>query len=236
MSEPPIIQPPEPSDDLQFATVEPAVAGTAPAAQAAAAPSCAICHQPIRDAYFSVGDKLVCPDCRGRYARANGSGSPFGRFAKASAFGVVAGIVGALIWWGVRGITHANWGIVAVVVGFLVGGAVRAGSGGRGGRAYQILAVLLTYLAIAGSYVPELYEILRGRAPQPAVVETVIIIAIKAPILLGLKSIIGLFITGFALWEAWKINTRRHVDFTGPYSLGGGAGVLPLPNPAGLQP
>ena len=38
--------------------------------------------------------------------------------------------------------------LIAIVVGLFVGRAVRWGSGGRGGRLYQGLAVVLTYLAI----------------------------------------------------------------------------------------
>ena len=43
-------------------------------------------------------------------------------------------------------------GLVAIVVGLLVGGAVRKGSGARGGWFYQLMAVALTYAAISGSY------------------------------------------------------------------------------------
>src|SRR5439155_3866977 len=45
-------------------------------------------------------------------------------------------------------------GIVAIGVGLLVGIAVRKGSGGRGGRKFQALAMVLTYLSITASYVP----------------------------------------------------------------------------------
>ena len=44
--------------------------------------------------------------------------------------------------------------MVAIAVGFMVGTAVRKGSGGRGGWAYQTLAIALTYLAIVSTYVP----------------------------------------------------------------------------------
>jgi hypothetical protein len=38
----------------------------------------------------------------------------------------------------------------------------------------------------------------------------------------GVMSPIGLLIAAFALWEAWKINTRRQIPIAGPYSLSGG--------------
>jgi hypothetical protein len=44
-------------------------------------------------------------------------------------------------------------------------------------------------------------------------------IAFIAPVLAGLQNIIGLLIIGFALWEAWKINKARQLNFTGPFSV-----------------
>lgn len=145
-----------PSDDLQFSTVEPA-AGSGPAS----APACAACRQPINDVYYAVGDKLICPACRERYAAAQQGGSRIGRLLKATVFGVGAGIVGALVWWGVRRLTGSDFGIIAVAVGFIVGGAVRAGSGARGGFGYQMIALALTYLSIALTFTPDVFTLLR---------------------------------------------------------------------------
>jgi hypothetical protein len=51
-------------------------------------------------------------------------------------------------------------GIVAILVGFMVGKAVRKGSGNRGGAGYQVLAVLITYCCIAANYMPDIAEFL----------------------------------------------------------------------------
>jgi hypothetical protein len=45
-------------------------------------------------------------------------------------------------------------GYLAIGVGYLVGKAMKLGSGGRGGRAYQIAAALLTYAAVSIAAVP----------------------------------------------------------------------------------
>jgi hypothetical protein len=45
-------------------------------------------------------------------------------------------------------------GIVAILIGYMVGYAVRKGAGNRGGRRFQVLAVALTYGAVALAYTP----------------------------------------------------------------------------------
>src|SRR6266566_11816 len=57
-------------------------------------------------------------------------------------------VVGAAVYFGIAALTGYEFGLVAIVVGLLVGGAVRKGSNGRGGRRYQLLAVFLTYTAV----------------------------------------------------------------------------------------
>jgi hypothetical protein len=59
-----------------------------------------------------------------------------------------------LAYFAVVAITGLEFGILAVAVGYVVGIAVRKGSRNRGGWAYQSLAVVLTYFAIAATYVP----------------------------------------------------------------------------------
>ena len=49
-------------------------------------------------------------------------------------------------------------GLVAILIGFMVGAAVRAAAGPGGGRRYQVLAAGLTYCAIVTTYVPFVIE------------------------------------------------------------------------------
>jgi hypothetical protein len=69
-------------------------------------------------------------------------------------FGLGAAAAGSAIYAAVAMITGLEIGLIAILVGIMVGKAVRAGSGGRGGRPQQITAVLLTYFAITTSYLP----------------------------------------------------------------------------------
>jgi hypothetical protein len=162
-----------------------------------------------------------------------------------------------LIWWGIRKATGYEIGLIAVVVGLMVGGAVRAGSRGRGGIGYQLLAMALTYSCITSTYIPEVYgalkkqheerssttqpttnpaddeEIKNMSLPRKVAVFVIFflilfVIALVAPVLAGFQNIIGLLIIAFALWEAWKINKRVVLNFAGPFSLN----MSPPPPPA----
>ena len=58
----------------------------------------------------------------------------------------------------IRKITGYEVGLVSILVGYLVGKAVFFGAGHRGGWSYQLLAVVLTYLAIVSTYLPFVFE------------------------------------------------------------------------------
>jgi len=120
--------------------------------------TCAACNRAISDSYFEVNGKIVCPACRSRLAAEWNRGSSGGRFFKALVLGLFAGAVGAGIWFALLKLFNIELGLVAIVVGLLVGGAVRKGSNGRGGWAYQTLAMFITYSAIVSTYIPFILE------------------------------------------------------------------------------
>jgi len=129
-------------DNLQFAAAESAIPG-----QVVTAPQCVVCHRPIIDAYFTAGNKILCPDCRNQY-EALRAGSGFWRLMKATVLGILAGLLAAAAWFAVGYALHAVFALAAIGVGLLVGGGIRSGSECRGGPGYQVLAVTLTYLAV----------------------------------------------------------------------------------------
>jgi hypothetical protein len=147
---------PAEDDDLQFDVAEPTVP-TPSTRPAAPAQHCLVCRQQINSTYYAIRDKMICPSCCAK-VQAKPPGSKFARLVKATGLGLGAGLVGALIWFLIRRFAHLEIGIVAILVGFMVGKAVRKGSGNRGGRGYQVLAVVLTYCCIAANYMPDVLE------------------------------------------------------------------------------
>jgi len=128
--------------------------------------SCSFCRQPIYDAYFEVNGKNTCESCRYEVEKQRGKGSALGRLLRAAFAGGAAGVVGAGIYYAVVALTGYEIGLVAIVVGFIVGFAVRWGSGGTGGRVYQALAVAITYFAIVSTYVPFIFEAMNEEMKQ----------------------------------------------------------------------
>lgn len=119
--------------------------------------SCSVCKSSLPDQYHVVNGHVVCDRCR-RAAEEEWVQGGAGRLGKAIGLGVLATIACSLAWYLVLKMTGSEFGILAIVVGFVVGGAVRKGSNGRGGWRYQALAIFLTYTAIVSSYVPYVLE------------------------------------------------------------------------------
>jgi len=252
------------SGDLQFDRVEPAEG------QPVSPTACAACQKPLVSFYYQVNGRPACERCKTQIQYDEASGSAVGNLLRASVFGLLAALAGGAIWYAVRATTGYEVGLIAVVVGIMVGGAVRAGCRRRGGVAYQLLAVALTYFGICVQYVPDIIKAIRDQpaqaqnAPNPATsnaapsnpapsnpatvqvaaqpsaslpeapppsshsvpvqiliaVGLLLAFAMAAPFLGGFQNIIGIFIIGFALWEAWKINRRVPMQIEGPFRLG----------------
>ncbi|HEV8264406.1 MAG TPA: hypothetical protein VGQ06_05600 [Gemmatimonadales bacterium] len=155
--------------DLQFNRAEPL--------QGQGGLTCAACRRSIEDTYFEVNGQVVCGACRNVMADQWQRGGSAGRFGKALALGLLAAIACSIVWYIVLVTTDSEFGILAIVVGFVVGKAVNKGSNGRGGWRYQALAIFLTYTAIVSSYVPLVVQAAREQATevaeQPAATDSV---------------------------------------------------------------
>jgi hypothetical protein len=211
--------------------------------------SCANCHAVIERTYFRANAHVVCPKCRVGLATPPKAGGAL-RFWRAFGLGLGAGVIGGGIWYAVSAATGYQIGFIGIIVGLLVGGAVRKGSHARGGWGYQILAMVLTYVTIAMTYVPGLLDEVdkQGAAPLPSASDSgpamrtvgaapgtpppatrpihaprgfIIFLAIIFAFAAPFFSgIMGIVIVGIALYEAWKINKRVTFAFAGPFALG----------------
>jgi len=116
--------------------------------------TCTACHRAITDEYFDVNGQSVCEACRTQLVQLTQTPRGWGLFAKAAVFGVVAAILGAILYYAVIAITDFEIGFVAIAIGYMVGWAIRKATANRGGRRYQVLALVLTYWAVGLAYTP----------------------------------------------------------------------------------
>jgi hypothetical protein len=156
------------AEPLQFDTAEP----VGDAGATATSLACTACSTDITTSYYEVNGAIVCTSCRGTLRAQFAGGSSTGRFGKAVGFGLIAAAVGSGIYYAVLTLTGYEIGLVAIVVGFLVGRAVNRGSQGRGGRAYQVLAVGLTYFAIVTTYIPMIIKSAREQVAVEATADS----------------------------------------------------------------
>lgn len=207
-------------DDLQFERAE---FGAAPPAR-----NCTGCHQPIAGQYFDVNGQPFCEACTASIRQAHGDSPGGAALRRALGAGLIAGAVGSSLYYLVAKISGYQVSIVFIAVGFLVGRAVRWATGGRGGLIYQALAVVLTYAAIAFSWVPFLVEREAGSLGiLDVVMQTPSILSL--PIVIGLDRPFSLVIVGIALWEAWKFTAPVEVAIAGPFPASPAPALPPVP-------
>ena len=226
---------PEPSS-LQFRRAEPIHDG-APVMR------CVACKMPIQGTYYQASGQTICPECARRIQHGQQS-APRASLAKAFLYGGGAALAGCAIYAAVAIVLHAEIGLISILVGYMVGKAIRKGSGGLGGRPQQIMAVLLTYFAITTSYIPVvIYNGMQipvqsagltaaktaaqadnpdaePAAPAGSVLIYLVLLAAVAPFLglgQGASGFITLLIIFFGLSSAWRLTGRTDILVMGPY-------------------
>jgi hypothetical protein len=158
--EPDVVKP------LQFDTATPSVPADAGVNQDGV--TCVSCRKAIFDQYFDVDGQSVCESCRNDITEHVETPKGWNVIARAFLFGVVAAILGAVLYYAVIAITEFEIGLVAIAIGYMVGYGVRMGTRGRGGRRFQVIALVLTYWAVGLAYTPFLFSGIseQGAPPQ----------------------------------------------------------------------
>jgi len=158
-------------DDLQFDRAQ--TGANQPGERTGPAVSCDACNRSIETYYYHVNGKSVCKDCRQKLERELAGARGTGALARALIFGIGAAIAGAAIYYAVIAIADLEIGIVAILIGYMVGYSVRKGASGHGGRRYQIIAAVLTYWAVGLAYSPLAFKgMVEGKGPKAAATRT----------------------------------------------------------------
>ena len=150
-----------PAEELQFRTALP-VSGDSDSG----GDHCVACKNAIIDEYFHAQGQVVCPLCANKIESGQ-QAPPALSLIPAVLYGGAAAFAGFLIYAAVGIFSGLEVGLIAILVGIMVGKAIRHASKGMGGRPQQILAVALTYFAISSSYIPiMIHSASKGKAKQ----------------------------------------------------------------------
>jgi hypothetical protein len=230
--------PPPPTGDLQFQTAE----------TLDTRKRCAACSTVLEETFYQIQGVDVCGNCAA--ARRAGQDLPDGnkKFLRALAYGSGAALLGWVGWSAVEIITGFQIGLLAIAVGWMVGTAIRKGTEGHTSRKYQIMAVILTYLAISMSFLPILIaDQIKKRNPaaqQQKKAEPAVTVRPDTPLTLGgffvaLVMLLGLalispllgaifnfpmglisvFIVYLALQRAWQLTQPDDAVIAGPFAI-----------------
>jgi len=115
--------------------------------------TCGVCARPISGSYFQIKGTPVCAACTEKI-RAQIPRDSHAAFGRAVACGILGAGAGFALYVIFALATGLIIGYVSLAVGFIVGKAMHMGSRGAGGLRYQVVAVLLTYVAVSMSAVP----------------------------------------------------------------------------------
>ena len=221
-------------DDLQFHTAE----------AVDSRPRCGGCGTVLAESFWQIQGVNVCGDCAAARKAAQDLPDIRQKFFRALLYGSGAALLGWAGWSAVEIATGFQIGLLAIGVGWLVGTAIRKGTGGHTSRKYQIMAVVLTYLAISMSFVPILINDLikkkNAAAEQKQKASPEVTVRPSGPgmaaglgMLVGLAlvspllgaffnfpmGLIGVFIVFLALQRAWLLTKPDEAEITGPFQI-----------------
>src|SRR5262245_17197632 len=210
------------------------------------AATCVACGTAIETEYYQINGHVACATCRSRAEASAETPRGIRPLVIAGIFGLGAGLVGAVIYFAVLALLDLEIGIVAILIGYMVGYAIRKGTGGRGGLRFQVLAVALTYGSIAMAYTSIVIKSAIEK-PEPTTTSATatpgeraaepdndqsLVVAIAGglllmaamPVLVVFGSLPGSVISGLiiaiGLGQAWRMTATPHLEILGPYRLG----------------
>jgi hypothetical protein len=127
--------------------------GTAEYKVASGTDVCKSCKQAITGSYYRVNGTLACDRCvdqlKGQIPKDTHSA-----FVRGLVFGIGGAVIGLVLYSAFSIITGIVIGYVSLAVGWIIAKAMRMGSGGIGGRRYQVAAAALTYAAVSMAAIP----------------------------------------------------------------------------------
>lgn len=117
------------------------------------AATCSKCGAVLRGSYHMIGQSMACATCRYAAQSKQDAGASNG-VARAIGYGLGVAAIGALVDYLLAKMTGSDMPVFVILVAFAAGVAVRKASGGSGGRKFQVIALVMAYIAMGAAYMP----------------------------------------------------------------------------------
>lgn len=191
--------------------------------------ACGMCKRPLGSEYWKWLNQALCASCRDKAQRLLADSRSQVAFAKAAGLGGAAALGCGVAYALFVRTTHVSFALGTIGIAYAVGRVIRKASRGVGGLRYQVLAVVLTYLAAAMAYVPSIFLDLEDVFTQPAYLLHTLAMLPIAPIIAFTQSPLEALIVGFGLLQAWRITRAAAPAVEGPFRV---ASAVAPPAPA----
>lgn len=179
----------------------------------AAAAACAQCAVPLADDRVVLADRSLCAPCYAALAaeltRVLNATATNVNYPLALLGALLGGALGAVAWWGFTIVTRISFGMVAVVIGYLVGHGAMRGAGNKRTASLQALsAAVATVSFAAATYLVNMTLINRELLRRGEAFQVPLVPASLAQLtdVLGIGfGAMDLAFLGITVWQAWSI-------------------------------
>jgi hypothetical protein len=121
-------------------------------------PPCGSCQGPLLGQYWKWQQQILCAGCRDRLADTLAASQSAASLGKAALLGGAVALGCGLAYAIFVAVTKTQLALITIGIAFVIAKVVRKASGGIAGRRFQVLAVVLTYLASAMGYAPAVWS------------------------------------------------------------------------------
>ena len=133
-----------------------------------ARPPCGLCQKELGSHYWRWQQRVVCASCRDQLERTLAKSRSGASFAKALLLGGLTALGCGIAYAVFVAISTIQIAFVTIGIAFLVAKVIRKASSGVGGLRFQVLAVVLTYVAGTMGYVPAIFKAISSDAKSHA--------------------------------------------------------------------
>lgn len=179
--------------------------------------ACTWCTRGLDGSYFDVQGIRVCGVCAER-AREASPQDTRATFLRSILFGSMTAALVGMAYFALLNIAHGSLiAFASIGVGYIIAKAMRMGSNGVGGRRYQVMAAVLTYIAVVIAFSASVL----GSAGMPRWAYPFLVLAPILSLFVHHASFgaLQILIAGIGMRWAWQLMSGAPWRITGPHPI-----------------